>query len=215
MIRTPSFERIPKEILANYDVEEWRHACAILQNDFPQEWHEIVEILSAFRLRKSSILKPGGGLSPISRYLNEQFQKKGWKETQFKTAVLVDSTRHDSPTHRVDCFKNGVALEVEWNNKTEFYDRDLNNFRLLFDLRTVSVGVIVTRCDELDEIFERLGKYSSYGTTSTHLSRLKPRIEGGSGGGCPLLVFGIKPSLYLDDSSEIPSPAGNLGGDSP
>ena len=44
----------------------------------------------------------------------------------------------ESPTHRIDCFKNHVALEIEWNNKDPFYDRDLNNFRLLFDLRAIS-----------------------------------------------------------------------------
>jgi hypothetical protein len=33
------------------------------------------------------------------------------------------------PTHKIDNFKNRIGLEVEWNNKTEFYDRDLNNFR--------------------------------------------------------------------------------------
>ena len=37
------------------------------------------------------------------------------------------------------------ALEIEWNNKDPFYDRDLNNFRLLFELRTVSVGVASRR----------------------------------------------------------------------
>gem|GEM_PF-3417229 len=31
----------------------------------------------------------------------------------------------------------------EWNKKDPFFDRDLNNFRLLFDLRAVSVGIIV------------------------------------------------------------------------
>jgi hypothetical protein len=30
------------------------------------------------------------------------------------------------PTHKVDNYKAGVAIEVEWNNKTEFYDRDSN-----------------------------------------------------------------------------------------
>jgi Restriction endonuclease BglII len=28
-----------------------------------------------------------------------------------------------------------VGLEIEWNNKDPFFDRDLNNFRLLFELR--------------------------------------------------------------------------------
>ena len=62
-----------------------------------------------------------------------------------------------TPTHKVDCYKNRVALEVEWNNKDLFYDRDLNNFRLLFELRAIDVGLIFTRCDELQDIFDELG----------------------------------------------------------
>ena len=27
-------------------------------------------------------------------------------------------------------FKNRIAVEMEWNNKDPFYDRDLNNFRI-------------------------------------------------------------------------------------
>ena len=96
-------------------------------------------------------------------------------------------------------FKNSVAVEIEWNNKDPFFDRDLNNFRLLHGLRTVSVGVIITRSDELQEIFKSLGRGSSYGNSTTHMSKLLPRIEGGGAGGCPILVFGIKPSLYREN----------------
>jgi len=75
----------------------------------------------------------------------------------------------------------------------------LNNFRLLFDLRVVSVGIIITRCDELQDIFVSLGRGASYGASTTHMGRLLPRVEGGSGGGCPLLVFGIKKECYVDN----------------
>ena len=44
--------------------------------------------------------------------------------------ITVDERSYESPTHEVDCFKNRVALEIEWNNKDPFFDRDLNNFRL-------------------------------------------------------------------------------------
>ena len=115
------------------------------------------------------------------------------------TAIVVDKARLDSPTHRIDCFKNSIALEIEWNNKDPFFDRDLNNFRLLFDLRAVSVGVIVTRSDELQDIFNGLGRGSSYGNSTTHMAKLLPRIEGGGGAGCPLLVFGIRKALFEDD----------------
>ena len=56
-----------------------------------------------------------------------------------------------------------MALELEWNNKDPFFDRDLNNFRLLFELRAIDVGVIVTRATELQAVFDQLGKGSSYG----------------------------------------------------
>ncbi len=31
------------------------------------------------------------------------------------------------------------------------------------------------------------------------MQKLIPRIEGGGGGGCPILVFGISPKLYVED----------------
>ena len=48
-------------------------------------------------------------------------------EKSFDTKIVVDLHEMASPTHKVDCFKNKVALEIEWNNKDPFYDRDLNN----------------------------------------------------------------------------------------
>ena len=113
--------------------------------------------------------------------------------------MTIDEKTLESPTHKIDCFKNQVALEIEWNNKDPFFDRDLNNFRLLFDLRAISVGIIVTRCDELQDIFDDLGRGDSYGASTTHLSKLIPRIEGGGGGGCPILASGITKSLYVED----------------
>jgi hypothetical protein len=124
---------------------------------------------------------------------------RGWVEKQVHTEILVDGHRLESPTHQIDCFKNRVALEIEWNNKDPFFDRDLNNFRLLFDLRAVSVGVIVTRCDHLQNVFKELGRGTSFGASTTHMSKLLPRINGGGGGGCPILVFGISDRLYIED----------------
>ncbi len=44
-----------------------------------------------------------------------------------------------------------------------------------------------------------MGKGKSYGNSTTHMQKLLPRIEGGGGGGCPILVFGISSKLYLED----------------
>jgi hypothetical protein len=194
-----SLSALPKAITDNYEVHEWKHASAILVSDFPEEWQDIIAVLGAFRLRRSHIEEPGGRKSSIASALDRAFEARGWREKGFHTRVVVDEREMESPTHKVDCYKNHIALEIEWNNKDPFFDRDLNNFRLLFDLRAISVGVIVTRCDSLQAIFDRLGKGASYGASTTHMSRLLPRIEGGGGGGCPILAFGITERLYLEE----------------
>lgn len=190
---------LPSYLLESYEVHEWQHACAILKNDFPGEWKDIVDVLTAFRFHKSWITVGGGRKSKVSEAIDSALYARNWEEKHFDTKIVVDDIPLESPTHSVDCYKNRVALEIEWNNKDPFYDRDLNNFRLLFGLRVVSVGVIITRCDDLQEIFQDLGRGGSYGASTTHMSKLLPRIAGGSGGGCPLLVFGITKSRYIED----------------
>jgi hypothetical protein len=192
---------LPEFIRENYEVHEWKHASAILCGDFPDEWQDIIDMLMNFRLKREWILTPGGRKSSVADWFDGFLFERGWCERKFDTKVTVDENVMDSPTHKVDCFKNCVALEIEWNNKDPFFDRDLNNFRLLFDLRAISVGIIITRADELQEIFKELGRGSSYGASTTHMSKLLPRIVGGGGAGCPLLVFGITRKLYEDGSS--------------
>ncbi|OIO71855.1 MAG: restriction endonuclease [Zetaproteobacteria bacterium CG_4_9_14_3_um_filter_49_83] len=192
-------ELLPSFIIEHYEVREWKHACAILKNDFPNEWEDLIEMLADFRLMKSWITVGGGRKSKVSAWIDSYLYTKGWVEKDFSTKVVVDESEMITPTHKIDCFKNRVALEIEWNNKDPFFDRDLNNFRLLFDLRAVSVGIIITRCDELQDIFKSLGRGSSYGASTTHMAKLIPRVEGGSGGGCPILVLGIKDKLYIED----------------
>ena len=190
---------VPGLIRKKYEIHEWRNAFAVLAGARPVEWNDIVRVLGEFQLLRSDIALPGGRKSLVANKLDGQFYGLGWTEKAFKTSIRVDDAIFEAPTHKVDCFKNRVALEVEWNNKDPFFDRDLNNFRLLFELRAIDVGVIVTRCDELQLIFDALGRGKSYGSSTTHMSRLLPRIQGGSGGGCPIAVFGIKRETYVED----------------
>jgi hypothetical protein len=113
-----------------------------------------------------------------------------------------------SGTHRRT---RSIASKVEWvwkssgTIKTLFFDRDLNNFRLLFDLRVLEAGVIITRASNLQQIFKKLGKKvaNKYGASTTHMAKLLPRLEGGGGGGCPVLVFGITQQKYVEDAAPI------------
>jgi len=189
---------IPPFVAENYEVHEWRHASAVLAKDYPEEWSDIMAVLTDFRLKGSHIMVGGGNKSNVAMAIDSAFGMRGWIEKLFDTKILVDQAEIHSPTHKIDEYKNGVAVELEWNNKDPFFDRDLNNFRLLFDLRVVAVGVIITRTDELQGIFNVLGRGASYGMATTHMSKLLPKLEGGGGGGCPVLVFGITKKLYVE-----------------
>jgi len=214
-------------ILAGSYHAEWQDILTVLR-EFRLRKSHLVKDAAATNDRgaeddpsdNSASAAGGGNKSKIAKLLDQKFTTLGWVETSFDTAVTVtarrrlkgkkkrngpsteafDSLVYDSPTHNVDCYKNHVALEVEWNNKNPFFDRDLNNFRLLFELRAVSVGVVITRCDELQQLFESLipkkDAKQRYGSTTTHMSKLLPLLRGGGGGGCPILVFGIRPALY-------------------
>jgi restriction endonuclease BglII len=196
---------IPEDIRQAYEVHEWRNATGVLSTAHPSEWADVLEMLRAFDFKRSEVLKGGGRKSVIAQRMDTFLTERDWKEKKFETKIQVDEDSRDSPTHKVDCFKGKVGLEIEWNNKDPFFDRDLNNFRLLFELRVIDAGIIVTRSTMLQEIFRSLGKKvgSKYGSSTTHMEKLLPRIEGGGGGGCPILAFGITNSKYVVDSAPI------------
>jgi len=191
-----SLDLIPEKIAVRYRLQEWNHAAAILAGDFPNEWADLLGCLDHFCLRHSAIMVGGGGRSQIPIDLDGYLNAKGWAERQFNIGIRVDGNEIDVPTHKIDNFKNSVGVEVEWNNKTEFYDRDLNNFRLLHQLRAVSVGVIITRASELQDLFDTLGIGPKYGNSTTHWDKLLPKINGGGAGGCPILAVGITDACY-------------------
>ena len=67
----------------------------------------------------------------------------------FEIKKLIDEVPRESISHEVDHVRtlpNGaIALEIEWNNKDPFFDRDLENFKRLHGEGAISVGVLITR----------------------------------------------------------------------
>ena len=133
-------------------MHEWRNGLAILTAAHPEEWANFSSVAGLCLVEKRCAQARRNPKGLISQRLDSHFTKLGWIEKAFDTRIVVDKSEFVTPTHKVDCYKNRVALEVEWNNKDPFYDRDLNNFRLLFDLRAIDAGVIITRCTELQQI---------------------------------------------------------------
>jgi len=103
---------MPPSIADYYEIHNWKHATAILANDFPDEWAEIIQILGNFRLLRSAILTPGGRKSPISNAIENAFNDLGWRKKAFDTRILLDDIHLETPTHNIDCFKVVCSLSA-------------------------------------------------------------------------------------------------------
>jgi Cytochrome bd terminal oxidase subunit II/Restriction endonuclease BglII len=67
----------------------------------------------------------------------------------------IDGVVRESISHEVDHiarFEAGVvALEIEWNNKDPFFDRDLENYKRLHADGAISLGILITRSASLQD----------------------------------------------------------------
>ena len=191
---------IPNDVSRVYEVEDRHHAAAILANEFPQEFSELCRVLRNFRLTSNDIKIMGGNESPIPKKISAMLRPLGWQEKKLKTKMLADNVEAHVDTHKIDFLKGRVALEMEWNSKDQTFDRDLFAFRTFFEYGQISVGILVTRSSSLDSLFDEMGKdiKRKYGASTTHMSKLLPRLKAGRGGGCPILAFGITRHLVKD-----------------
>lgn len=209
-----------KDKYAIYDRREGGHA---LHGRHRAEWDDIMDVLRQFQLLRSEIEAPGGNLSPIAKRLYALFRERGWKgERNFRVKrtieelegkKVVGTWNTTSQTHALDFGKGVVGLEVEWNSKDSVFSRDLTAWRELHELGIIEVGVVITRASELQTLFKELGFGSKYGESTTHMRKLFQRIDGGSGGFCPIVAIGITRNAYKDDGPYINT--GGAGGTDP
>jgi hypothetical protein len=132
------------------------HSAAILQIDAPAAINELEECLLDVAIPITEIIGSGGGEAQGTQRLRRGLNSRGWPKGEFIVEKIINGLRRESTSHEVDHvrrFENGtvVALEIEWNNKDPFFDRDLENFKRLHGEGAISVGVIVTRGSMLQE----------------------------------------------------------------
>ena len=194
-------EVIPGEVRERYHIEELWHACAILSVDCGVELADILACLQQFVLVRSEVEEGGGRKTKITARVDNFLAARGWEERSIKVARTVGDVTVEAETHKVDFCKGRVAIEMEWNSKDSVFSRDLNTFRLLHELGVISAAVILTRMDELQELFNSLGVGRKYGASTTHWGKLIPKIKAGGSGTCPLLLIGITKACYKDNFS--------------
>jgi len=136
-------------IAAGFDVATRNHAQAILSGDFSEEIEGLVSALLSFRISAREIIKSGGGQAASTMRLRDALYRKGWEKHEFIVQTIVDGAQREATSHEVDhvrrCPAGTLALEIEWNNKDPFFDRDLENFQRLHAQGAISIGVLVTR----------------------------------------------------------------------
>ncbi|WP_323766371.1 BglII/BstYI family type II restriction endonuclease [Marinovum sp.] len=138
-----------------YQVAATNHAEAIVAHDFPEEIAELCGALESFRISAQDLIASGGGEAGSTQRLRRDLAAKGWHKHNFIQRATIDGIEREAISHEIDHVRRGrngtVALEIEWNNKDPFFDRDLENFQRLHALSAISFGVVVTRGASLQE----------------------------------------------------------------
>lgn len=139
---------------AGFQVEFHSHAEAILKGDFPEVERELEDVLLRATIPVEEIIAGGGGEAKGTQRLRRGLQKHGWATVTFVVEKLINGVPREAISHKMDHVKayrlasgsdGTVAMEIEWNNKDPFYDRDLENFKRLHAEGAISIGIIVTR----------------------------------------------------------------------
>ena len=217
--------QIPNRLLDKYEFYNYNHAIEILKGSFAEERGEVQDALLDFEMNIADIKCLGGNKSPIPKKFDKYLFAKNWKEVKIVGSLNVNIVARGSRNgrysvkpdkilpdyidgHNIDFVKKRVALDIEWNSKDQTFDRDLLAMRTYYECDLISVGIILTRTEELNEVFNELyfkkkdGKYypvsQKYGSSTTWIGKLLPRLESRRNGGCPILAIGIRNNCVTD-----------------
>lgn len=201
-VRAPTVTGLPKGYI--YGVT--RYADVILEQSFARQYAGLVKTLEGFEIELAELQAGGGNRAPFVARFDVTLERYGWGKRNITIGKTIDGVSiSEVRGHEIDMFATGsdaesypgIAVEMEWNNKDPFFDRDLLNFQALHREGALAVGVIVTRGATLQELLKPVvlnqeGK-GKYGESSTHWNKLVSRVSLGGGGECPLLLVGIEP----------------------
>ena len=134
---------------AGFDILVSNHGAAILTQDFSDELAELQDALLGLRIPAEERVASGGGEAPSTQRLRRALADKGWLKHNFVLETKIDGVVRESVSHEIDHIRRAesgtIALEIEWNNKDPFFDRDLENFQRLHAISAISIGIVVTR----------------------------------------------------------------------
>lgn len=137
-----------------FQIVTLHHAEAILRTDIPDAVAELEQVLLQVQIPIEELVRGGGGEGRATQRIRRALAiEHGWRKHRFEIKKVVDGVERESISHEIDHVKRfprgSIALEIEWNNKDPFFDRDLDNFKRLHADGAISVGAIITRGSSL------------------------------------------------------------------
>lgn len=152
------FEKLKER---GFEVLALHHAEAILTHDMTEAVAELENALSNIEIPVEELVRGGGGVGELTQRLRRTLSDEyGWRKHNFEIKKIVDGIERESISHEIDHVKNfeagTFALEIEWNNKDPFFDRDLENFKRLHADGVISIGAIITRGTSLQDSLREL-----------------------------------------------------------
>lgn len=153
--------KIEKLRYAGWDIQSLNFADIILESEFPEQTDILLDTLLQTNFDiEQSIIKSGGGLATQTQALASRFNEIGKKNVVkiFREIVFTGTFRNissEDSSHEIDhlCQNSEnqfLAIEIEWNNKDEFYDRDFQSLKRLYEAHIIEAGIIVTRGTSLE-----------------------------------------------------------------
>jgi Restriction endonuclease BglII len=176
MARADIFEPLRAK---GFQIEFHSHARAILLTDFTRPMRELVGVLEGVTIPIEEIVASGGGEAKGTQRLRRALFEKGWTKGRFKIVKSINDVEKESVTHEIDHVRgmpdgSVLALEIEWNNKDPFFDRDLENFKRLHAEGAISAGVLVTRGTSLQDNLRALVRRFAEQRSVSAFADLKP-----------------------------------------
>lgn len=145
-------ERLKRQ---GFQIEFRSHAEAIFGVDFPLALLELESVLRSLTIPIDELVRSGGGETKGTQRLRRSLSELGWNKGIFEIKKTINDQVFESQSHIIDHVKHfdagTVVLEIEWNNKDPFFDRDLENFKRLHAEGAISIGIIVTRGTDMQE----------------------------------------------------------------
>jgi len=143
-----------------FDVLALHHAEAIITHDMPESERNIENVLLDLKIPVTELVGGGGGEALGTQRIRRALANLGWVKRNISVKKSVrwegdgDERVVASLSHEIDHVKTFgddwvFAMEIEWNNKDPFFDRDLENFKRLHAEGAISIGGLVTRGQSL------------------------------------------------------------------